>query len=142
MNAGLTAMCTKKDVKFANNDPYFVFSDGSINEGYIETDGIHLTRSGVNRLAKTIGVKPKDTTTDVYRSREKKDGSTDYRGHQKEEHSGHETTANSTVDRQREARCYFCFERGHVNGNCHHGREVKCHNCHKLGHKAKFCVEA
>ncbi len=57
VNAGLAAMCTEKGVKFANNDLCFLFSDGSVNEDYIETDGIHLTPSCVNRLAKTIGVK-------------------------------------------------------------------------------------
>ncbi len=39
VNAGLTVMCNEKDVRFANSDPYFVFSDGSIKAGYIETDG-------------------------------------------------------------------------------------------------------
>ncbi len=44
VNTGLTVMCNEKDVKFSNNDPYVVFSDDSVNEGYLETDGTHLTR--------------------------------------------------------------------------------------------------
>ncbi len=65
VNAGLVATCRDRGVTYADNDPYFTFPDGSVNEGYVESDGIHLTRSGLNRLARTTRLQMKDANVGV-----------------------------------------------------------------------------
>ena len=37
------------------------------------------------------------------------------------------------------ARCYYCWEPGHVQRVCGHGGPVQCRNCYGLGHKSKHC---
>ncbi len=147
VNAGPVALCREKEVKFVNKDPFFVFEDGSVNEGYIEPDGIHLTRSGLNKM----DLKPKDATTGVYG---KSDVGTRVDGvrastrqdsresdSQRQGLARHHQTSNHSR-RKDDTRCYYCYERGHVKGNCRHGREVRCNGCRRLGHKMKFCGEA
>ncbi len=134
VNAGLLAMCGEKGATFANNDPYYVFADGTTNEGYLEADGIHLSRSGLNRLSKTAGLKPKDNVSDVYGNITASGRKGGYRGTSRDA-----PVTNTVHDTQREPRCYYCYERGHVKNNCRHGRVVRCHSCGRLGHKEKFC---
>ncbi len=130
VNAGLNVVCSDiTDVAFIDSTPTFRLGDGSINDGYLLPDGVHLTGNGVNKLAQKLELPVANSMEGVVRTK------TDHRQHR----SGDVTTRNTHGDRQR---CYFCFERGHVKGNCYQGREVKCHNCGKLGHKSKFCVDA
>ncbi len=150
VNAGLVVLCREKGVTFANNDPYFVFADGSVNEGYIEEDGVHLTRSGLNKLAMTMNLKPKNLAKGVYGKSTV--GTCDGgqwetprqdRGHgdlHRQGQTRHQQTS-SHLRRNDDIRCYYCYERGHVKGNCRHGREVRCNSCGRLGHKMKFCSQ-
>ena len=57
MNAGLVSMCHSENHTIINNDNFFKLRDGEINDGYFLADGTHLTKSGTNRLAKTLNLK-------------------------------------------------------------------------------------
>ena len=42
VNAGLVTLCADKKVIFADSTPSFTLGDGSVNDGYLHRDGIHL----------------------------------------------------------------------------------------------------
>ena len=60
VNAGLQGLCEDEDVSFVNNDPSFHLADGSINDGYIMKDGVHLTYNAVNKLTRNLHLRPVD----------------------------------------------------------------------------------
>ena len=145
VNAGLVTLCAEKDVIFADSTPSFTLGDGSVNDGYLHRDGVHLTHAAVNRLAKNLRLKKRHDASDVCS------------GERKPQHQNpHPPTAPShggdaewtTVrHRGRQARqvsgatrasCYFCGEEGHTMDNCRHGRPIECNTCHRPGHKSKF----
>ncbi len=47
------------DVTFIDISPSFRLGDGSINDGYLQPDGSHLTRAGVNKLAQKLEFRTK-----------------------------------------------------------------------------------
>ena len=52
LNAGLVASCSEKDgVDFVHMTSSFRLADGSINDNYILPDGVHITRSAMNKMA-------------------------------------------------------------------------------------------
>ena len=67
VNAGLQGLCEDEDVSFVNNDPSFHLADGSINDGYIMKDGVHLTYNAVNKLARNLNLRPVDAEKGVLR---------------------------------------------------------------------------
>ena len=148
VNAGLVTLCAEKDVIFADSTPSFTLDDGSVNDGYLHRDGVHLTHAAVNRLAKNLRLKKRHDASDVYS------------GERRPQHQHpHPPTAPShggdaewtTVrHRGRQARqvsgatrasCYFCGEEGHTKDNCRHGRPIECNTCHRPGHKSKCCPQ-
>ena len=52
VNAGLLSMCDERAVKFVDNTPSFILSDGSVNDGYLQPDGVHITRKATDKIAK------------------------------------------------------------------------------------------
>ncbi len=87
-----------------------------------------------DRLSKTAGLKLKDNVSDVYGNIAASGRKGGNRGTSRDA-----PVTNTVHDTQRKPRCYYCYERGHVNNNCRHGRVVRCHSCGRLGHKEKFC---
>ena len=67
INAGLLTLCKEKGTTFVDNDQYFVFPDGTINEGFLTDDGVHVSTSGINRIAKAIGLRSKNPEGGVCR---------------------------------------------------------------------------
>ena len=57
---GLVTLCADKKVIFADSTPSFTLGDGSVNDGYLHRDGIHLTHAAVNRLAKSLRLKKRN----------------------------------------------------------------------------------
>ena len=53
VNAALSAI-ESPDFNFVNNDLTFRLQDGSINDGYLHKDGLHLSASGTERLARNL----------------------------------------------------------------------------------------
>ena len=149
VNAGLVTLCADKDVIFSDSTPSFKLGDGSVNDGYLHRDGVHLMHAVVSSLAKNLRVNIRN------------DASGACSGERRPQHQHpHPPTAPShggdaeltTVRRQRRpaasarqvsgatrASCYFCGEEGHSKDNCRHGRPIECHTCHRPGHKSKCC---
>ena len=65
VNAGLVTLCADKKVIFADSTPSFMLGDGSVNDGYLHRDGIHLTHAAVNRLAKGLRLKKRNDASGV-----------------------------------------------------------------------------
>ena len=57
LNAGLTTLCSELGVSYVDNDVVFYLRDGSLNEGFLLPDHVHLTPAATNRLVKTLGLK-------------------------------------------------------------------------------------
>ena len=53
-NAALCVIAGEMDVLFINNDTKFKLSDGSVNDGYLLNDGLHLSAKGTNMLSKNL----------------------------------------------------------------------------------------
>ena len=54
LNAGLQALCSDLDVEYVNNNPSFYLQDGSLNDGYLLPDNVHLTQAATNRLVANL----------------------------------------------------------------------------------------
>ena len=54
LNAGLQALCSDLDIEYADNNPSFYLQDGSLNDGYLLPDNVHLTRAATNRLVSNL----------------------------------------------------------------------------------------
>ena len=65
---------------FVDNDPAFYLADGSINDGYLTTDGVHLTRAATEKLCKNLGLKLKEGVKGVHRNMK----------HQRNQHMSHQ----------------------------------------------------
>jgi len=65
VNAGLHVLCSEEGWTFVDNDPYFHLGDGSINDGYLLGDGVHLTRRATNRLAQNLKLNIRDVNDGV-----------------------------------------------------------------------------
>ncbi len=54
---------------FVDSSPSFMLGDGSINDGYLLTDGVHLTKPAMNKLAKNLKLKIKDKVEGVCKNK-------------------------------------------------------------------------
>ena len=54
LNAGLQALCSDLDIEYADNNPSFDLQDGSLNDGYLLPDNVHLTWAATNRLVSNL----------------------------------------------------------------------------------------
>ena len=143
VNAGLVASCNDKEsVTFSDSTPSFRLSDGSINDGYFMSDGVHITRAAVNRLAVKLNLKIKDNKQGVCHFR--------YPPNPKNSQNTralkpiNKTTLVPTTTRvqayKTDSWCFNCGEPNHVKDRCRYSQPVQCHQCHQQGHKSKFCA--
>ena len=73
VNAGLQVLCHDEAVNFVNNNSSFHLADGSVNDGYILADGVHLTRTATDKLAKNLGLIMKDGIRSVCKDNNQKE---------------------------------------------------------------------
>ena len=66
LNGLLLSHAEEEGITFINNDTTFKLSDGSPNDGYLMNDGVLLTESGTNRLAKNLKLKCITSTNGMY----------------------------------------------------------------------------
>ena len=50
LNAGLKGIASDLEIDYLDNDPIFYLQDGTLNDGYLLPDGVHLSRPATNRL--------------------------------------------------------------------------------------------
>ena len=146
-NACLASLAAQTDVTFLNNDASFKLSDGTINDGYLLKDGLHLSRQGSRRLASNMTLTMKSGTTDITNGRPPQHGRGGQRGQddggwntaQHRRHGGRNQPQHSSHYTRG---CYNCGEKNHTTERCRHGRPIVCTNCQRTGHKAKYCRRA
>ena len=156
-NACLSTVARDEGVTFINNDTTFKLSDGTPNDGYLLSDGLHLNNRGTNRLVKNMKLKISDNAPN---------GNVVKHGRQKnntkitevENNARHEVSNKRSLRRNRQAKpdirksephddrrserhCWYCGEANHVSNKCRHGEKISCHNCQKLRQKAKCCPQ-
>ena len=56
VNIALKTASEKHDFKFIDTNDMFTLKDGSINDGYLLDDGVHLTYKGTEKLAQKLHV--------------------------------------------------------------------------------------
>ena len=56
LNEQLKSMCEKDGHTFINNDPMFHLMNGNINEAFLVSDGLHLSKHGLDSLLQTCDV--------------------------------------------------------------------------------------
>ncbi|CAH1796206.1 unnamed protein product [Owenia fusiformis] len=59
LNGFLLCHCSDEKVTFIDNDKIFKLQDGSINDGFLAADHLHLSDSGTNRLLKNLNISTK-----------------------------------------------------------------------------------
>ena len=131
---------------YINNDTSFKLADGSINDGYLLRDGLHLSKQGTNRLVRNLSLKIKsDHVNDVTKPAWKKSlkaNETDRSQNAHQKHRTHKTNQNHrNLPQHQDPQygCKNCGEYNHSSSNCRHGKRLQCHSCERLGHKSKFC---
>ena len=67
-NEMLKGLASRMGVTYIDNDPSFKLADGSINDGYIAKDGLHLTAAGTNRLIKNMKLTTVNGAVNVVKS--------------------------------------------------------------------------
>ena len=157
INANLVHHCDEKSVTFIDNTPLFTLSDGSVNDGYIQRDVVHITTTAINRVAKNLALEiicaedgacgkarppPPPTTR---RSNHKNDDDIARRPQpRRSRHADNDDDGWQTVRRQPPRRgptyCHFCGEGDHVKDNYRHGHKLECHACGQFGHNEKLCA--
>jgi len=146
-NACIASVAEEMSVAFINNDPTFTLSDGSINDGYLHADGLHLGRQGCKKLISNlhIAVKEKfngDPLNDWVSKRGTRTGNTQGRNDRctapphRAPSDQHQAGRRPNADRHR---CWNCGETNHSARNCRHGQRIECRSCGRLGHKAQHC---
>ena len=154
LNAGLISLCEEAGVKYIDNRPGFTTQDGEVNDGYLENDGIHLSRAGTNKLVKNLKLKMK--SSDVYcqsATPHKRRDTKHQQGHHvskknplttndawKRKNSGlkprrfepqrdrHQKYAENWATSGSQPGSYFDMD-----------REQRCYFCYEIGHKSSTC---
>ena len=81
LNAGLKGIASDLGVDFLNNDPIFHLQDGTLNDGYLLADGVHLTRPTSNRLVANMQLSLRQGETCAYRDHRRKNLAQDSPAH-------------------------------------------------------------
>ncbi len=150
VNAGILAVCVGERY-VTDNSPSFKLADGSVNDGYYLPNGVHFTKAGVNKVAKTAALRVKVPVDGVFRASSKEAAKPSRTPSSPSTHvSSKETTWRTTStskatsdpyrrNRNQTTRCYYCGDTGRVKGTCRHGRQLQCYTCQGWDHKSKIC---
>ena len=158
LNAALTTVASDTGATFVDHNVYFKMSTGEVNEDYLCSDRVHMSRQGTNRLIKNLNVPTKanhrnDVTksSDVVKSptsSPKNNGWMTQRGRDygnQKQSSVRQNRNQQNYDHQhrqynqQERGCHNCGERNHSVKNCKYDSKLRCHTCGKYGHKYRHC---
>ena len=142
-------------ISFIDQNKAFHERHGNIIAGYYETDGIHLSPSGVKRLLGTIN-KEVTIVDDFAKCAYGRRRGTMRRQQSRKQQQYHQTQQSqgrrkrNTQDRQNNDNhrkhesvnlCYKCGESNHDTSSCKHKKQLECFHCGYLGHKSGRCLQ-
>ena len=150
LNACLCTVAQDSGATFINNDSTFRLSDGTPNDGYLTSDGLHLNEKGISRLIKNakikiqskakgknaytkkrVQVKPSHINDDHSRSftnQRQSSGSNDDNGWQT-------VTRNRRQTNHRDHKRHSSTKRMESVNDTHH----RCWFCYESNHTSKSC---
>ena len=68
----MRVICEELGANFIDNDPAFYLQDGSINDGYLLPDGVHLTRAATNKIVSNLQLHLRQGETNAHRDHRKR----------------------------------------------------------------------
>ena len=162
-NNCLSSLARDNEMTFIDNDSTFKLGNGNPNDGYLQEDGLHLSKCGTNRLAKNLQLRvkaksknnvchpnhkssppkhnsPKPNSHDNNQSKPQQQASPEWTEVRYKPRHRNRSATKPNPDRSRDVRCWYCSERNHTKANCRHGQPVICNSCGYQGHKSKFCT--
>ena len=110
LNAGLVSLCTETGSTFVEQNDSFLLKHGEVNDGYLLSDGLHLSKQGLQRLVKNLNIPLKDKNSSVCKEERrptvnrvagKMTAKTNSAVRQKEQWSSRENTSNAVMSRDR-----------------------------------------
>ena len=157
VNAGLQVMCGEERVSFIDNRKSFHLGDGSINDGYYQRDGVHLTGKATNKLAKNLQLKLRDgfhsvcntprpgkapqsdSDPSVIDANDDGDRVSDkdhtFWSYAKRKAGNHSHSQKS----QRTSRANHRDRDDSKSPDSRHNNDTRCFNCHETNHTIKTC---
>ena len=137
-NGCLMSLAAKNNVRFLNNDRSFKLADGTVNDGYLLRDGLHLSYQGSRRLALNMDLKIKVNAKGDVTRRHKRRQNRQEKPVEEDDEWQVRSKRRKSNDRHR-GPCRNCGEQNHASNNCRYGQPIACHTCGRLGHKASLC---
>ena len=150
MNAGLLVTCSDTDgVEFTDSTPSFRLADGAINDGYYMPDGIHITKTAMNRLASNLQLKVKSRAEGVCHNvvhqtspHKVTSNGTSNDGWQTQRRRGYAKHNQTSDNKKHQPNVeYASIKSSRVNSNATpvSPRSTFCNFCGEIGHKQDKC---
>ncbi|CAH1799663.1 unnamed protein product [Owenia fusiformis] len=167
VNAELSELCQKDpSLTFINNDESFRLQNNTINNGFLDARGLHLSKAGSNSLARNMKLSVKashqqDITKPYQHRRQSPRVNTDAHYPPTPQDNGEWQTVPTKSTRSSRPQksipshrhrdnyhantndsnptCFKCGESSHLASTCWHPSSVRCYGCNQLGHKESRC---
>ena len=122
LNAALTTVAVNAGVTFIDNNATFRLHNGDPNDGYLSSDGLHLSKQGTNRIVKNLKVPikvqhQKDVTKSVKPTNHSPKSwvRSGQEPHRRTARQDQPRNDNSGIQSRRG--CYHCGESNHVSSS-------------------------
>ena len=128
-------------VKFVDNDANFTFRNGAADHAAFQTDGLHLSESGVGRLLLNLSLPEQPPKQNKRQHQQQHRHVSNATNHDRLPNARVAPDGNWTVVKRRTrlsmGKCAKCGQTNHVTSTCRHPDKVLCRQCGERGHKEK-----
>ena len=167
LNIDLEKLAQSENCQLVKTSQCFHLADGTANDGYLNSDKVHLNMPGSAKLVQCMDLKLKNINGKkankkaAYKNSDKKSQKAkppfsemvqqDVRPPTQQlrsaaTHPQKQKGQNATAPSSRlpplhpeNGYCGYCGEPGHHYKTCRHGKPVQCRKCGDMTHKQKFC---